>query len=176
MIAPPRAIDALHCARIVGQKQFDIFVRERLVERIKPIHDPIKRNKLQIFSQPATKPLAKGKQQMKSLKNDVNLFSRLYIGCQNRDGNLDEFFQHENQAFPPSLSDGGGIRLGVKSDLLTCLEDFSQPRTEVPPTSGIVLDGAVIIHFLKPATVKTFNEYAQQVFVPYIRSKLHQAT
>ena len=113
---------------------------------------------------------------MKSLKNDVNLFSRLYIECQNRDGNLDEFFQHENQAFPPSLSDGGGIRLGVKSDLLTCLEDFSQPRTEVPPTSCIVLDGAVIIHLLKPATVKTFNEYAQQVCVPYIRSKLHQAT
>ena len=112
---------------------------------------------------------------MTSLKNDVNLFSRLYIGCQNRDGSLDEFFQHENQAFPPSLSDGGGIRLGVKSDLLTCLEHFSQPRSEVSPTSCIVLDGAVIIQLLKAATAKTFNEYAQQVFVPYILSKLHQA-
>lgn len=49
-------------------------------------------------------------------------------------------------------------------------------RSEVPPTSCIVLDGAVIIQLLKlAATAKTFNEYAQQVFVPYILSKLHQA-
>ena len=142
--------------------------------KTKPIEDAIHRNKLKIFGQPATKPQAKGKQQMKSfksLKNDVDLFSRLYFGCQNRDGNLDDFFQHENQACPPALSDGGGIQLGVKSDLLACLEDFSQPRSEVPPTSSIVLDGAVIkkliIQLLKPATAKTFYEYAQQVFVPY---------
>jgi len=36
--------------------------------------------------------------------------------------------------------------------------------------------GAVIIQLLKPATAKTFNEYAQQFFVPYILSKLRQAT
>jgi len=24
----------------------------------------------------------------------------LYIGCQNRDGNLEKFFKHENQACP----------------------------------------------------------------------------
>ena len=63
-------------------------------------------------------------------------------------------------------------------DLLACLEDFSQPKSEVPPTSCIVLelDGTVIIQLLKPAIAKSFNEYAQQVFVPYILSKLHQAT
>jgi len=90
--------------------------------------------------------------------------------------NLEEFFQHENQACPPALSDGGGIRLGVKSDLLTCLEELSQPKSEVPPTSCIVLDRAVIVQMLKPATIKIFNEYAQQVFVPDILSKLQQAT
>jgi hypothetical protein len=174
-IAPSRAVDDLRRAYKVGRVQFDNFVRERLVERTKPIQDPIKRNKLKIFGQPATKSQVKGKQQMKSLRNDVNLFSRLYIGCQNRDGNLDEFFQHENQAYPPALSNDGGIRFGVKSDLLTCLEDFSQPRSEVTPTSCIVLDGAVIIQLLKPATAKTFNEYAHQVFVPHILSKFHQA-
>lgn len=76
-VAPPLAVDALRRSRKVGQVQYDNFVRERLVERTKPIHDPVKRNKLQIFGQPATKPQAKGKQQMTSLKNDVNLFSRL---------------------------------------------------------------------------------------------------
>ena len=113
---------------------------------------------------------------MKSLKNGVDLFPRLYIGCQIRDGNLEEFFKHENQACPPALSDGGSIRLGVKSDLLTCLEELNQPTSEAPPTSCIVIDGAVIVQMLKPAAVKSFNEYAQQVFVPYILSKLQQAT
>ena len=145
------------------------------MERTKPIEDDIYRNKLKIFGQHTSKPLGTGKQQMKFLKNDVDLISHLYIGCQNRDGNLEEFFQHENQAFPPALSDSGGIWLGVKSDPLTCLEDLSQPKSEVPATSCIVIDGAVIVQMLKPATAKTFNEYAQQIFVPYILSKFHQA-
>ena len=38
-----------------------------------------------------------------------------------------------------------------------------------------MLDGAVIIQILKSATAKTFKEYVQQVFVPYILSKLQQA-
>ena len=100
----------------------------------------------------------------------------MYIGCQNRDGNLEEFFKHENQACPPALSDGGGIRLGVESDLLTCLEELIQVTSEAPPTSCIVIDGAVIVQMLKPAAVKSFNEYAQQVFVPYMMSKFQEAT
>ena len=89
---------------------------------------------------------------------------------------MEEFFQHENQACPPALSDGGGIRQGAKSDLLACLEDVSQPRSEAPATSCIVLYGAVIVQMLKPATAKTFNEYAQEVFTPYILSKFQQTT
>jgi len=60
---------------------------------------------------------------------------------------------------PPTLSDGSGIQLDVKSDLITCLEDFTQPKSKVPPTSCIVLDGAVITQLLKLATAKSFNEY-----------------
>jgi len=59
---------------------------------------------------------------------------------------------------PPTLSDGSGIQLGVKSDLLACPEDFSQPKSEVPPTSCIVLDAAVI-PVAEARTAKTFNEY-----------------
>ena len=97
---------------------------------------------------------------MKSLNNDVDLFSCLYIGCQNRDGNLDKFFQHENQTCPLHYRMAvASSSMAVKSDLLTCLEDFSQPKSEVPPTSCIVLDGAVITQLLKLATAKSFNEY-----------------
>ena len=106
------------------------------------------------------------------MKSDVELFSRLYISCQTRDGNLKDFFQHENQEWPPALSDGGRLRLGTKSDLLTCPEDLSPAQTKAPDAAFVVLDGAAIIQMMKPAGAKTFDEYAQQVFIPYISSQL----
>ena len=91
-----------------GQEQFDTFTKECLIDRTKSIDDPIHRNKLPLFST-STRKTSKGKQQLTSLKGDVQLFSRLYIGCQTRDGNLDEFFRHENQSCPPSLSVAGKL-------------------------------------------------------------------
>jgi len=93
--APPGDVDAVRRAHKVGQVQFDNFARERLVERTKPIVDAIHRNKLKIFSQHASKPQAKGKQQMQSFKNDVDLLSALRRVPEPgwEIGNLDEFFQ-----------------------------------------------------------------------------------
>ena len=116
--------------------------------------------------------MSKGKQHLASLRNDVALFSRPYIGCQTRDGNLEEFFSHENQACPPALSDGKCLRLGTKSDLLKCFEEFSSAQSEVPDTTCLVLDGAVIVQLLKPAVAKNFYDYAQDVVIPYLSSKL----
>ena len=91
---------------------------DRLVERSTPISEPIKKNKLLLFSRPPPHTKSNTSLQISSLKNDVSLFSRLYIACQLRDG---KFFPHENQAFPsPSLH--GKLRLENKFDLLYCLE------------------------------------------------------
>ena len=97
-----------------------------------------------------------------SLKNDCTLFSRLYIACQTRDGDLKEFFKHENQSYPPSLSVHGSLRLGKKSDLLGCLEDLAETSVEAE-TDTIILDGA--------GTAKTFDDYA---FIPYIQGQLQR--
>ena len=70
----------------------------------------------------------KEKQTLSGLRNDCSLFSRLYVSCQIRSGNLEEFFQHENQAFPPSLSQAGHLNKGVKADLVGCLEEFENSR------------------------------------------------
>ena len=98
------------------------------------------------------------RQQLTSLKSDVQLFSRLYIGCQTRDGNLDEFFRHENQFCPPSLSIAGKLHLGTKSDLLVCLA-----QSVAPSVTTAVIDGAAIVQILKRGGVKTFQEYADEV-------------
>ena len=167
-IAAPAVIETVRNAKQIGQYQFEAFSKECIVDRTKSIEEAIHRNKLPLFATKRGPKIPKGNQQVKSLKNDVALFARLFIGCQTRDGNLEEFFRHENQQCPPALSDGGRLYLGSKSDLLVCLEGHAEPQSEAPTVTAVVLDGAVIVQMLKPGTAKTFEEYAQQVFIPYV--------
>ena len=102
----------------VGTAQFESFITERLVQQSKSLYDPIKRNNLSVFNGPPSKVASKTKQQLSSARNDGLIFSRLYISCQTREGNLDEFFQHENQSCPPSLSQDGKLRLPQKKSEL----------------------------------------------------------
>ena len=59
---------------------------------------------------------------------------------------------------------------GTKYDILKCLEsDFSDSISDaVPSTDVVILDGAFIVHSLRPGETSTFQEYAEQVFVPYV--------
>ena len=91
-IAEKAVVDAL----------FDI---ELLVERTKSMDDSISKNMLGLFSTPKKRLKTKAQQMMAEIKSDRNLFSRLYVACQVRHGNLNEFFSHENQSCPLSLSD-----------------------------------------------------------------------
>ena len=95
---------------------------------------------------------------------------------QNRDGVLVEFFAHEIQSFPPTLSDFDKLHLpGTKSDPLNCLEQRDQ--LEPPPTYDCkVMDGAVIVHCLPTTSVNTFHVYADRVFIPYLEKQLQNAT
>ena len=49
------------------------------------------------------------------LKEDRSLW-RLFISSQNRDGDRQNFSKHENQPWPPSLSQYGELRSGTKFD------------------------------------------------------------
>ena len=73
-IADPAVLKTVRIAKRIGQEQFNAFTKERLVDKTKPIEETIHRNKLSLFSTTAPKP-SKGKQQLSSLKCDVELFS-----------------------------------------------------------------------------------------------------
>jgi len=118
-IADPAVIDTVRQIEKLGEEQYDAYVRERLVSQTKPISDPIKKNNLPLFSREKTK----SELQVTSLRNDCSLFSPLCIASQVRNGNLDEFFENENQAYPPALTQNGNLRSGSKSDLVRCLDD-----------------------------------------------------
>jgi len=54
-----------------------------------------------------------------------------------------------------------------KSDLLSkCIQPLTQPE---PPTDCPIIDGAAVVHFLPVSEVVTFNDYAENVFLPYLQ-------
>ena len=72
----------------------------------------------------------------------------------------------------------GKLRLGAKSDILHCLESFIELDSTVsgPDTDVTILDGAVVVNFLKSLEVKTFEEYALNVFLPCVEHQLQHAS
>ena len=65
-------------------------------------------------------------------------------------------FSHENQAYPPALSDGGKLHL---CNPLACLIDRSEYQSNAPVISAVIIKGAVIAQMWKPAVVQKFDEY-----------------
>ena len=151
-----------------GHTQFSNFVQSRFIDKSIGLEDKIQRNKNKIFTTQVTKKFNNGKMKLVEARQEIQLFSRLYIACQTRDSELNEFFSHENHAYPPALSLGGEIRKGNKSDLLTCFASISEPVHEIPSVTATILDGAAIVHIVEPDGCKTFTEYGNRRFVPFI--------
>ena len=166
-----KSVENLSKIEEVGEKTYEAFVKERFVERTASISKTIPTNNFFIFNTETNR--GKKQQQVTCLKNDVSLFSRLFIACQNRDGDLDNFFQYENQDYPPPISIFNELRSGNKADLLKYLEKKADSPTlsEPPQSDMVIIDSAVIVNALKPDAGMTFKDYAANKFIPRI-SKL----
>ena len=152
-IMPECVVQVIKTAKQRGQSQYDYFVEERLVKCSKAITDTIHCNKLPLFGTTENPASSKTRNQISVLKSDYNLFARLYIACQAREGNLQEFFRHENHGSPPSLSCAGKMRSGQKSELVQLLE--ASTTVECPDVDVM----------LPPGKSKTFKDYATSVFL-----------
>ena len=85
-IADHVAVEAINNAQRIGERTIS---KQHLIERSKGID--IQRNKFKLFNT-IRRSVSKSKLQVASLKCDVELFPRLYIGCQTREGNLEDIF------------------------------------------------------------------------------------
>lgn len=129
--------------------------------------DPMKKNQVNFFRQ---EPSSVGAS--KVLKEDCHLFSKLFISCQSRECDLTAFFQHENQAFPAALSDGGKLHSCQKSQLTTILETHVTIPDVEPEADTIIIDGSSLVNSLPPRTSKTFEEYEVLDILPTIQGCL----
>ena len=159
-------VQAIKTAKQKGQSQYDQFVEERSVRCSKDITDTIHRNKLPLFGTTENPASNKTRNQISVLKSDCNLLERLYMACQVREGNPQEFFKHENHGSPPSLSCAGKMRSGQKSELVQFLE--ASTTVECPDFYVKVFDAAAVVNMLPPGKSKTFKDYATSVFLNYV--------
>ena len=91
-IVDTQVADAVRRIITLGEEQYTEFVTQRLERCTTPITHPLPKNKLPLFSRPPVKSKTKEKAQLAALKSDCGLFSRLYISCQTRDGDINHFF------------------------------------------------------------------------------------
>ena len=153
------AIRTVNAVEEIGQRQFSEYVEDRLnIASNKPLSDIVSKNKLALFSTPQTQQRSRSKEKVASLKKNCTLFSRFYIACQPRQSNLDSFFEHENLACPPSISDMGQLRHESKSDQMECLTKSSQPESIHPGIDAKALDRAAIVHMVWPGACRTCEE------------------
>ena len=173
IIMSKEVIKTIYTVEEIGQTQYRNFLKERLTATTNtPLSVIISKNKLNLFSTVSVKQHSKTQQQITDLKKSNTTFARMYISVHKREGDLDNFFQHENQEHPPSLSHMGQLRQGKKSDLLDCLEKCVPSIQDYPQVDVQVFDGPVIIHMLKPGGSRTFEDYAKNIFLPFITLRL----
>ena len=97
-IVPKCVVEAVSGAKIKGQSMYNNYVKERLNKRSKPITYTIQRCNLPLFGTPERRTSRKTGNQVADLKSDRRLFSRLYIACQAREGNHEQFFKHKHNS------------------------------------------------------------------------------
>ncbi len=163
-------------AEEIGKNQYKAFVDSWLVTMEKSLYETVPKNNLQLFKSGERKVASMKKSKLSNMKSNLQLFSRMYISCQARSRDMDIFFQHENHSWPPSLAEINMMRLGEKAELLKCLEPLAERPQNTPDVDVKVFDVAALVPTLdtKTATtnVKTFKDYAECVFVPYLKRQL----
>ena len=81
-------------------------------------------------------------------------------------------FKHENQPFPPCISDNGKLyTIFKKSNLLSFLPLEGQPGHPNDFDANII-DGAALVHLLPITSIASFDEYADFILIPHLVRQL----
>ena len=162
VIMPSEVLVSVMSAEQKGQEQWRSFANREPGQ----FYDAITRNHIPLFCS-ANKFQGKRKpSQLATAKEDINLFSRMYVACQNRDGDMETFFSHENHAWPPSLAENGIMRPAEsKSAILTQLEPLAEPHLLAPEVEVKVVDGAALVQSLDPKFHKKKSRPSKTILI-----------
>ena len=106
--------------------------------------------------------MSKSKQKIATLNSERRLYANLYVACQSRQGDLDNFFACDNHAFSVSISEYGKLRKATsKSDFLQCMESLVDVTYDAPDVSMKVIDGAAFVNMNRPKSSTTYGKYCE---------------
>ena len=149
-------------------------MRNVLEDRTRSIHEPIKRNSLALFKKPRHKTTSrKGRR-----SNFFRTMSNFLVNCTSpcRIG-MEIWVNSSSMRFSPShlLSQILEIFTYTAQSLnyYDVLSSLNKPSRRQPTIakSWMILDGDC----LPTTVVSTFNEYADQVFIPYLEKQLQES-
>ncbi|KAF2884048.1 hypothetical protein ILUMI_22166 [Ignelater luminosus] len=146
-----------------------------LLSALTPLNDQsidiIPKNKVSVFISLVRKNTS-AKEKIKNLRRDANIYCKLYVASQSRESDIKSFFAYENQPFPPSLSEVGRLRKpSNKQNVIACLE--FEESGDMSSFTAMILNGAAVVHLLEANKCKTFADFYNFKFKPYIDHILH---
>ena len=184
VIMPEEVVDSVANLESVGQKKYEQFIKERIIDQTKPVSSPIKHSGLKFFRYGLSKRILKPMPtKTKAAEDKAQLQIMVDLITANSSGRAitPELLSHESSKFPPSLTKDGSMHHGTKSDLLDCIippepepehepEEIYHERPDKDCTAAI-LDGSVVLQFLRPPPdCKDLEAYIKDVVKPYIES------
>ena len=173
VIMPGDAANSVRDAHDIGQEQNLLFIQEELTGDLgmrKSIYGTIKKTKLPLFRWKNVVTTSKAKKKTTAMKERIQLYSSLYVGCKSRQANLDDFFRHENHEYFLSISEYGKIRRPtVKSDFLKCLptemdetvDQASVTWYDAPLVDACIIDGPTLVQMNAPKLARTYGKYCE---------------
>ncbi|KAK3918979.1 Chromosome-associated kinesin KIF4 [Frankliniella fusca] len=166
-----KSVSTLYTLENLGQEMYNLFIKERFVEGTVSVHSPIKKSNIKIFDAKEKKTT-----EVSNLKSEVQLFSRLFIVAREREMDLDNFFAHENQIYPPAISLSGKLRTGTKADLVEKLESLvTTEQVFNNSCDAIIYDGAALVQMVRPTKSNTFEDYYSAELKAYVSSNAHSS-
>ena len=182
IIMPDEVVESIKNLESVGQKKYELFVKERLVDQTRPVSDPIKHSGLKFFRYGLSKKINKPVTSKTRAADKAQ--SQLLIDVISADSSgrriTPQLLGHESSKFPPTLTkDGAMYHPGNKAELLDCIipPETEHASEEIPREhpdkhcTAAILDGSVVIRFLRPPPdCKDLEAYVHQVVMPYIES------
>ena len=183
---PEDAVKNVKKAKERGKSQYDEFC-ERLTKGTKKVHDPIPKNKFLIFKESTKKKASKARKKLSDAKYDCRFFAKMYVACVERGGDLDTFFAHEHQAWPPNLAESNKMRPAInKADLVTkklekmepslTLQQLKSQKVEVKVIDGTQLSLMIDPHRYSHLNIVTLHDHVCRLLVPEIQRQLSDCT
>ena len=118
---------------------------------------------MQLFYSKNTVVTSNSKQRIAISEADLRLYANLFVACQARNSDLDNFFAHKNHVYLVSLSEYGKLRtFSAKSDFLQCLNDIVKPSLWPRNVEVKIIDAAAFVNINKPETLETFGQYCSE--------------